>query len=51
MDITKILAEHISNTSKEIVLVSTHLTELRELETSATLFKLAQNILDKAGFK
>lgn len=51
MDITKILAERFSDASGRIAIVSTHLAEIRETEHSATLFKLAQKLLDKADLK
>ena len=51
MNVTKILAERVSNASKGIVLVSTHLAEVREIEVSSVLFKLTQKILEKASFK
>ena len=51
MDITKILAERVSDATKGIVLVSTHLAEVREIEASSALFMLTQKLLNKAGLK
>lgn len=51
MVLTKILAERVSNAFKGIALVSTHLAEISEAETSATLFKLTQKLLGKADLK
>ena len=49
--LTKILAERFSNASKGIALVSTHLAEITDVGTSATLIKLTKKLLDKATLK
>ena len=51
MVITKILAERVSNLYNGIALVSTHLPQIQETESSSVLMKLTQKILDKAGLK
>jgi len=45
--ITKILAGRFSNAFSCISLVSTHLTNIREMDIGALLLKLAQKLIDK----
>ena len=49
MNLTKILAERFSNSFQGVVLVSTHLAEVREIEVSSILFKLTQKLFAKIG--
>ena len=49
--ITKILAEYLSRTFNRIVLVSTHITNIKENEVNPILMKLTQKLIKKTKAK